>query len=393
MITLTRRSTLGLGLGAAAAALLTTRAGWAADPIKIGYPANLTGIQASLDGPMLNGAKLAASEINEAGGVLGRPIELVVYDSKSDATTISTVASQLIDSDKVVGIIGFADSDSVLAIGPQVQTAKIPFITPGATSPKLPSQIGNEIFLAAFGDNVQAAVGAEFALNKLNAKTAYLLTDIGAEYTTLLSDYFVSAFEHGGGKILERDTYKTGDKTFTAQIAKLKAMPEKPDFIFSSSLAEEIGLILKQLRQAGINLPVVGGDGYDSPLLIEVGGDAANNTYFTTHAFVGEGASPKVKAFSDAYKKATGNEPENAFAPLGYDTVKLMADAIKRAGEPDPAKIRDALAATSGLEGVTGTITYRPGISVPDKSVSVIGVKDGKLFLADEAAPSFAAEP
>ncbi|THF55955.1 ABC transporter substrate-binding protein [Ollibium composti] len=393
MITLTRRNTLGLGLGAAAAALLTSRTAGAADPIKIGYPANLTGIQASLDGPMLNGAKLAASEINDAGGVLGRPIELVVYDSKSDATTISTVASQLIDSDKVVGIIGFADSDSVLAIGPQVQTAKIPFITPGATSPKLPSQIGDDIFLAAFGDNVQAAVGAEFALNKLKAKTCYLLTDIGAEYTTLLSDYFVSAFEHGGGKILERDTYKTGDKTFTAQIAKLKAMPEKPDFIFSSSLAEEIGLILKQLRQAGITLPVVGGDGYDSPLLIEVGGEAANDTYFTTHAFVGEGASPKVKAFSEAYKKATGKEPENAFAPLGYDTVKLMADAIKRAGEPDPAKIRDALAATSGLEGVTGTITYRPGVSVPDKSVSVIGVKDGKLFLADEAAPSFVAEP
>jgi len=393
MITLTRRSTLGLGLGAAAAALLTARTAQAADPIKIGYPANVTGIQASLDGPMLNGAKLAASEINAAGGVLGRPIELVVYDSKSDATTISTVASQMIDSDKVVGIIGFADSDSVLAIGPQVQTAKIPFITPGATSPKLPSQIGDEIFLAAFGDNVQAAVGAEFALNKLKAKTCYLLTDLGAEYTTLLSDYFVSAFEHGGGKILERDTYKTGDKTFTAQIAKLKAMPQKPDFIFSSSLAEEIGLILKQLRQAGITLPVVGGDGYDSPLVVEVGGEAANDTYFTTHAFVGEGASPKVKAFGDAYKKATGNQPENAFAPLGYDAVKLMADAIKRAGEADPAKIRDALAATSGLDGVTGTITYRPGISVPDKSVSVIGIKDGKLFLADEAAPSFVAEP
>lgn len=393
MITLTRRSTLGLGLGAAAAALVTARTAQAADPIKIGYPANLTGIQASLDGPMLNGAKLAASEINAAGGVLGRPIELVVYDSKSDATTISTVASQMIDSDKVIGIIGFADSDSVLAIGPQVQAAKIPLITPGATSPKLPSQVGDEIFLAAFGDNVQAAVGAEFALNKLKAKTCYLLTDIGAEYTTLLSDYFATAFEHGGGKILERDTYKTGDKTFTAQIAKLKAMPQKPDFIFSSSLAEEIGLILKQLRQAGITLPVLGGDGYDSPLLVEVGGQAANNTYFTTHAFVGEGASPKVKAFSDAYKKATGNQPENAFAPLGYDAVKLMADAIKRAGEPDPAKIRDALAATSGLDGVTGTITYRPGISVPDKSVSVIGVKDGKLFLADEAAPTFVAEP
>ncbi|ESZ27188.1 MULTISPECIES: ABC transporter substrate-binding protein [unclassified Mesorhizobium] len=392
MIKLTRRDTIGLGLGAFFA-LASASTALAADTIKIGYPANLTGIQASLDGPMLNGAKLAASEINAAGGVLGQQIELVIYDSKSDSTTISTVASQLIDSDKVVGIIGFADSDSVLAIGPQVQKAQIPFITPGATSPKLPSQLGNEIFLAAFGDNVQAAVGAEFALNKLNGKTAYLLTDIGTEYTTLLSDYFVTAYEHGGGKILERDTYKIGDKTFTAQIAKLKALSPQPDFVYASSNAEEIGLILKQMRQAGINLPVVGGDGYDTPLLIQVGGDAAKDTYFTTHAYIGEGATPKVQAFIDAYTKSAGNAPENAFAALGYDSVKLMTDAIKRAGAPDPAKIRDALAATSGLDGVTGTITYRPGISVPDKSVSVIGVKDGKLVLASEAAPTFVAEP
>jgi branched-chain amino acid transport system substrate-binding protein len=325
--------------------------------------------------------------------VLGSPIELVVYDSKSDATVISTVASQLIDSDKVVGIVGFADSDSVLAIGPQVQKAQIPFVTPGATSPKLPSQLGNEIFLAAFGDNVQAAVGAEFALKKLNAKTCYLLTDIGTEYTTLLSDYFVNAYEHGGGKIIGKDTYKIGDKTFTAQIAKIKALPEQPAFIYAAANAEEIGLILKQLRQAGITLPVVGGDGYDTPLLVQVGGEAANNTYFTTHAFIGDGASPKVKAFMDAYQKAYNTAPENAFAALGYDAVKLMADAVKRAGAPDPAKIRDALAATSGLDGVTGTITYRPNISVPDKSVSVIGVKDGKLMLASEAAPSYVAEP
>ena len=392
MIRLTRRGTLGLGLTAAMAVGLGGAA-LAADPIKIGYAANLTGIQASLDGPMLNGAKLAATEINAAGGVLGRPIELVMYDSKSDATVISTVASQLIDSDKVVGMIGFADSDSVLAIGPQVQKAQIPFITPGATSPKLPSQLGNEIFLAAFGDNVQAAVGAEFALKKLNAKTGYLLTDIGTEYTTLLSDYFVTAYEHGGGKLLGKDTYKIGDKTFTAQIAKIKALPEQPGFIYAAANAEEIGLILKQLRQAGITLPVVGGDGYDTPLLVQVGGDAANGAYFTTHAYIGDGASAKVQAFMDAYKKSAGTVPENAFAALGYDSVKLMADAIKRAGAAEPAKIRDALAATSGLDGVTGTITYRPGISVPDKSVSVIGVKDGKLMLASEAAPSFVAEP
>jgi branched-chain amino acid transport system substrate-binding protein len=392
MIKLSRREAMGLGIGVAFA-LGTAGTAIAADPIKIGYPANLTGIQASLDGPMLNGAKLAASQINAAGGVLGRPIELVIYDSKSDATTISTVASQLIDSDKVVGIIGFADSDSVLAIGPQVQKAQIPFITPGATSPKLPSQLGNEIFLEAFGDNVQAAVGAEFGLKNLNGKKAYLLTDIGTEYTTLLSDYFVTAYEHGGGTIVGKDTYKIGDKTFTAQIAKIKSSADKPDFIYAAANAEEIGLILKQLRQAGIDLPVVGGDGYDTPLLVQVGGDAANDAYFTTHAYIGEGASPKVQAFMDAYKASTGNVAENAFAALGYDAVGLMADAIKRAGSDDPAKIRDALAATSGLAGVTGTVTYRPGISVPDKSVSVIGVKDGKLTLASEAAPTFVAEP
>lgn len=392
MTSLTRRGTIGLGL-TAALALGMGGAALAADPIKIGFPANLTGNLAQYDAPILNGAKLAAGEINAAGGVLGRPIELVVYDTKSDPTAISTVASQLIDSDKVVGVIGFADSDSVLAIGPQIQKAQIPFITPGATSPKLPSQLGNQVFLACFGDNVQAAVGAEFALTKLNAKTAYLLTDIGTEYTTLLSDYFVSAYEHGGGKIVGKDTYKIGDKTFTAQIAKIKALPEKPGFIYASSNGEEIGLILKQLRQAGIDLPVVGGDGYDTPLLVQVGGPAADGAYFTTHSFIGEGATPKVQAFMDTYKKATGNAPENTFAALGYDAVKLMADAITRAGAPEPAKIRDALAATTGLAGVTGTISYRPGIAVPDKSVTVIGVKDGKLTLASEAAPSFVAEP
>jgi branched-chain amino acid transport system substrate-binding protein len=387
-----RRDAIGLGLTAALSLTAATTA-YAADPIKIGFPANLTGALSSYDTPILNGGKLAAQEINAAGGVLGRPIELVVYDSKSDPTAISTVASQLIDSDKVVGIVAFADSDSVLAIGPQVQKAKIPFITAGATSPKLPSQLGGAVFLACFGDNVQAAVGAEFALKELKAKTAYLLTDIGTEYTTLLSQYFVSAFEQGGGKLLGKDTYKLGDRTFTAQVAKIKALKTKPDFIYASSNGEEIGLILKQLRQAGIAIPVIGGDGYDTPLLLEVGGKAAEGAYFTTHSFVGEGATPKVAAFMAAYKTLNGKDPENAFAALGYDAVKLMAASITTAGDTDPAKITAALAATSGFDGVTGKIAYRPGFGVPDKSVTVIGVKDGKLTLAGELAPSFVPEP
>ncbi len=357
MLNLTRR-TLGYGL-AAALLLGVSGAALAADPIKVGFPANLTGTLSSLDGPTLNGGKLAATEINAAGGVLGRPLELVVYDTKSDPTAISTVASQLIDTDKVVGIVAFTDSDSVLAIGPQIQKAKIPFITPGATSPKLPSQLGDDVFLACFGDNVQAAAGAEFALKKFG-KNAYLLTDLGAEYTTLLSDYFTKAFTHGGGTIVGKDTYKAGDTTFTAQIAKIKAMNPKPDFIYSASDPEEIGLIVKQMRQAGVTLPIIGGDGYDTPLLLQVGGPTTNDVYYTTHSFIGEGATPKVKAFMDAYKKAYGNDPENAFAALGYDGVKLIADAIKRAGSADPAKIRDALAATKGSTPSPGRSAIAP---------------------------------
>jgi branched-chain amino acid transport system substrate-binding protein len=391
-MTFARRTALGLALSTAIIFAYSTIS-FAQDSIKIGFPANLTGAAASLDVPTLNGAKLAVSEINAAGGVLGTHLELIIYDTKSDPATISTVASQLINSDKVPAIIGFTDSDSVLAIGPQLQQAQIPFITPGATSPKLPAQVGNEVFLAAFGDNVQAAVGAEFAVKSLGGKTAFLLTNTATEYTVQLAGYFKQAYEQAGGKLVGEDTYKSGDTSFTAQITKIKAMSPAPDFIYSSSTPDEIGAILKQLRQAGVMVPVVGGDGYDSPLLLQVAGAAADNVYFTTHAYIGPGDSAQVASFVAAYKAATGNDPENAFAALGYDSVKLMADAIARAGSADPGKIRDALAATSGLVGVTGTITYRPGMAVPDKSVSVIGVRDGSLMLASEAAPAFVPAP
>src|SRR5215216_3173846 len=191
---------------------------FAQETIKIGAPFNVTGGLSSLDAPALNGAKLKAKEINDAGGIDGKKIELVVYDTKTDPTVVASVASQLLNQDKVAVGLGFTDSDSVLALGPIFQQAGVPFVTPGATSPKLPDQIGDMIFLACFGDNVQAAAGADFVTKELKGKTAYLLRDIGAEYTTLLAQYFDDAFTKEGGQIVSRDDYKTGDKTFTAQI-------------------------------------------------------------------------------------------------------------------------------------------------------------------------------
>lgn len=374
------------------AATVLLGAGLAQEPIKIGGAFNLTGALASLDVPAADGAKLAVDEINAAGGVLGRPLELVVYDGKTDPATIANIATQMINGDKVVSIVGFTDSDSALALGPIAERAGIPYVTVGATSPLLPSQIGKFMFLEPFGDNVQAAVGAEFGAKQFG-QHAYLLYDKATEYTNLLADYFKDAFEHGGGTVVLEDSYRSGDTSFAAQITKLKALTTAPDFLFISAMPDDIGTIVKQVRQAGIELPIVGGDGYDTPLLVQVAGDASHDVYFTTHALMTTDSTPEVQAFIKSYTAKYGSAPENAFAGLGYDAVKLVADAITRAGAPDPAKIRDALQATKDLPGVTGSITYANDQRVPQKQVTVIGIKDQKLYLAALEAPSYVPAP
>src|SRR6266404_4770989 len=381
---LTRRTVLGSAVVAGlaiASGSLSSRPAAAQDIIKIGAPFNVTGALSSVDAPALNGAKVKVKEINDAGGVLGKKLELVIYDTKTDPTVIAATASQLINQDKVPVALGFTDSDSALALGPIFQSAGVAFVTPGATSPKLPEQIGSEMFLACFGDNVQAATGAEFVL------------DNSTEYTTLLAKYFEEAYGHGGGQIVLRDDYKAGDKSFTAQITKLKALPVKPDVLYVSAQPDDIGIVVKQMRQAGLTQPIVGGDGYDTPLLLSVGGKAANNVYFSTNAYMAEDSTPAIVTFYHAYKAAYNTAPENAFAALGYDTVGLIADAITRAGSVDPAKIRDALAATQGYKGITGSISYAPGSRVPQKTVSIIGVKNDRLNLAAEVTPNWIAKP
>jgi branched-chain amino acid transport system substrate-binding protein len=377
-------------VGAAVAVL--AGAALAQEPIKIGGAFNLTGALASLDVPAANGAKLAVKEINAAGGVLGRPLELVVYDGKTDPATITNIATQMISGDHVVAITGFTDSDSALALGPIAQRNKIPFVTAGATSPLLPTQIGDYMFLEPFGDNVQAAVGAEFAMKKWGNK-AYLLYDKATEYTNLLAGYFKDAFTHAGGQVLLEDSYKSGDTSYSAQITKLKALSTQPDFLYISAMPDDIGTIVKQVRQAGVNLPIVGGDGYDTPLLVQVAGPASNDVYFTTHALMTMDSTPAVAKFIQAYNAEYGKDPENAFAALGYDSVHLIANAITQANSTDPTKIRDALQATTDLPGVTGAISYVDGKRVPQKQVTVIGVKDQKLYLAAQEAPSYIPTP
>jgi branched-chain amino acid transport system substrate-binding protein len=243
------------------------------------------------------------------------------------------------------------------------------------------------MFLACFGDNVQAAAGAEFAFKNFG-KTAYLLWDKGVEYTTLLGAYFKARFTELGGTIVLEDSYDDKATDFAAQIAKVKALPQQPDFYYIAAMPYNVGPVVKQFRDAGITGPIVGGDGYDTPDLVSVAGAASNNVYFSTHALMdATNGTDGIKKFIAAYNKEYGHDPENAFAALGYDTVYLLVDAIKRAGSTDPQALKAAIEATKDFPGITGSISFTAGSHVPQKGVTIIAVKDGKFTLGAEVVP------
>lgn len=363
--------------------MLTGIAG--ADTVKIGVVENLSGSQASLDQPSLNGVKLALKEINDAGGVLKKKVEIVVRDGKSDPATLATVTEGLVDQG-ISAITGLSDTTMVLASAPAAQRAGIAFVASGATSPSLPDEVGDSLFIEPFGDNVQAAAASEYAFNDLGARSVWVLYDKAMDYTYLLQRYFCDSFGGQGGAIISKATYQTGDTDFRAQITSLKAKKNLPDILFISSGPDEIGTIVKQVRDMGIKTPIVGGDGYDTPLLAEVAGPAAaTDIYFTTHVALD---SMGAKSFVESYTKMFGHEPENGFAALGYDAFKLIINAVKNAGTADPKAVKEALAATKGFKGVTGTINYPKGIRVPQKSVSIIKVDAGKFIFVKEVMPA-----
>ncbi|MFQ3631088.1 ABC transporter substrate-binding protein [Roseiflexus sp.] len=358
----------------------------ATEPIKIGALYGITGGMSSIDAPGLNGMKLAVKEINAAGGILGRQIELIAVDGKTDQTTTTNAASELINVHKVVVIGGLNDSTFALAAGPIAQQAGIPFVTAGATLPTLPEQIGDFFFMAPFGDDAQAFAIADYAIDDLQAKTAYLLVDQAYDFTTALASFFKQRFTEKGGRIVLEDIYRSGDTDFSAQIAKVKALNPPPDVLFISAIPNEAGITTKQFREAGLTMPIISGDGFDTPLIAEVAGDLADDVFFATHVAL-DNADPKVQNFVRAYTQEYGKAPENAFAVLGYDTLNLIADAIKRAGSDDSKAIRDALAATQSFQAVSGTITYAPGQRKPDKSVTIIRVQDGVYTFVKEVKP------
>jgi branched-chain amino acid transport system substrate-binding protein len=363
-------------------------------PVKIGVIYNLSGAQASLDQPSARGVQLAVTRINAAGGVLGRQLELAVYDGKTDLAEIHTRMEALVTASGAVAVVGLSDTNMVLAAAPVAAEAAKVFLTSGATSPKLPEQVPEYLFLACFGDNAQAAAGAEYAYETLKARTVSLLFDTDIDYTKLLSHYFKTRFVELGGEVILEDSYRRQPLNLSPHLDKLKALARQPDLLYVAAGPDEVGTIVKQLREGGITAPIMGGDSYDTPLLLSTSGEAANNVYYTTHVLLNEATgNARVKEFIAAYKARFGMLPESAFAGLGYDSILLLVDAITRAGSDDPQAIRQALQTTTNVQGVTGTISFDHNSRIPKKTVTLVQITNRKATLTAEILPQHVPPP
>ena len=358
------------------------------ETLKIGGLYNLTGGMSSIDAPALNGAKLKAKMINDAGGVLGgKMLEVVGIDTKTDQKAAATGAKKAL-SEGVIAGIGYGDTTFVMAAAPLFQEKGVPFVTSGATHPMLPQWVGDYMFMTPFGDDDQSFAIADYAVKKLNAKNIVVWTDNSMDFTKALSTFFKQRAEELGATLVLEDFFMAGDKDFSAQIARLKNTDPKADAVFISAVPNEAGLTVKQIREAGLTLPIVSGDGFDTELVTTVPGpDLANDVYFSTHTYR-EDSRPEVLDFIAAYEAEYGRPPENAFAALGFDAVGLIAAAIEQAGSAEGAALRDALAATKGYKAVTGEITYSRPSGVPVKGISIISVHDGKYKVEEVWMPT-----
>jgi branched-chain amino acid transport system substrate-binding protein len=385
-----------------------TAGGQSPPPVRIGAIYNISGAQAPLDAPSLNGARLAVDRINARGGLMGRRVELLERDGQTNDTDVRRAAASLVASG-CSAIIGLSDTDQVLAAAPIAARAGVPFVTSGATSPKLPEEVPNWLFLACFGDNAQAAAGAQYAAEHLGARTATVLYNPELQYTRLLARYFQRSFRAQGGRILAswsrtrglvklRAAYKAAAETaeeqrLTVAAGELPTSPAEADVLYVAVPPESAPASVRQLRGMGARQPIMGGDSYDTPELITMAKQTGGKVYYTTHAGVGMSeASRAVRRFDATYQSTYGLPPQSAFAALGYDAIDLVAGAIRRADSVKPAEVRDALMKTRRFPGVTGTLSYVGKDRVPRKKVTVVCVGRRPVVVA-QFVPSLVAEP
>lgn len=361
-------------------------AGGGGDTIKVGANLELSGGVASYGQSIGEGLELAVEEINKEG-INGKKIEVVKVDNKSDAAEAMSGAIKLISQDKVVTIVGAATSTNTLS---QVQIAeknKIPIITPTGTNPDVTfkgGKLNDFVFRTCFIDPFQGVVAANFATKDLKTKNAAIFIDTSSDYSKGLANAFKDSYAKNGGQVVGEEAYVKGDTDFRATLTRIKS--KNPDFVFLPGYYEEVGLIIKQARELGLNVPIMGADGWDSPKLVEIAGaKALDNTYITNH-YSSEDKDPTIQKFVTTFKAKYKDKSPDAFAALGYDTGYMLADAIKRAGDADPVKIKDALASTKDLQLVTGKFTIDAQHN-PIKSATILKYEGGKQVFSTKVNP------
>ena len=352
------------------------------EPIKLGHYGSLTGKDAAFGVATRKGILLAIEELNAKGGVLGRPLEYLVEDIQSKQGESATAVKKLISRDKVVAVIGANASANSLEAAPICQRAKIPMMAISSTAPRV-TEIGNYIFRICFIDPFQGAVLAKFARDSLKAQRIALLTSTNSPYSVGLSGVLRERFTALGGEVVAEQRFAEGDKDFRAQLTAIRTA--KPDVIAATGFYTEAALICIQARSLGLDVPIIGGDGWEAPQLVELGGKAVENTFYSTY-FSAENTAPEVQSFVQRYRARWNNEVPEAVSALGYDAVYLITAAMERIGTTDGPKLRDAIAATKNFAGVTGNTTIDAHRN-SEKPAVMLTVRNGRTEFFEAVRP------
>ena len=351
--------------------------------ILVGEYGSLTGAEATFGQGTHNAIMLAVDEINAAGGVNNRKIRVLTEDDQSKAEEAASAVQKLISQNSVVAVLGEVASSNSLAAAPICQNAKVPMITPSSTNPAV-TQKGDYIFRMCFLDDYQGQSMARYMRQSLGLKRAAVLIDNKSDYSTGLAKYFSDAFAASGGQVVATQSYAKGDSDFRSQLTAIKSA--NPDVLFVPGYYNDIGQIAIQARDLGMQMPLAGGDGWESPKLIEIGGKALEGCFYSNHYFAGD-PSPNVRNFVEKYRQRYSTTPD-ALSALAYDAARVLADALKRAGKTDGPVLRDAIASTKNFAGVTGMITLGPDRNPQGKKLVIVEVRGGQLTLKASVDPA-----
>lgn len=354
----------------------------AADGIRIGEFASLTGLNATFGISSHEGTLLAIEEINAAGGVLGKQLKLLTEDTQCKAGESATVVNKLLARDNVVAILGEVASSRSLEAAPICQRSGIPMISPSSTNPDV-TKTGDYIFRVCFIDPFQGTVMANFATRTLKAKRVAVFTDVKSDYSKGLARFFKERFTANGGTITAELDYNSGDKDFKAQLTTIRG--DKPDGVFVPGYYTEAALICLQARELGLDVPLFGGDGWESTKLLEIGKEAVEGNYFSTHYHPDVGSELSRKFVTNYKARWNGKQPD-ALAACGYDSALVLADALRRAGKTDGKALRDAIAATRDFQAVTGKITINENRDAT-KGAVILQVQKGEFKYLESVEP------